>query len=100
MHDALTERFDDIDEIRDVANYGCDTGVSGFIYYHETEKFFDEYEDEIYDYLNDMGYSMKNFAHQGSTISSLKNDMVWATVSGWCQAQLIVHEMEQVALAA
>ena len=50
MHDALTARFDDIDEIRDVANYGCAAGVSGFIYYHETEKFFDEYEDEIYDY--------------------------------------------------
>ena len=29
---ALDTRFDDLDEIKDVANYGCGGGVSGFIY--------------------------------------------------------------------
>ena len=100
MHDALTARFTDADEIKDVANYGCAGGVSGFIYYHETEKFFDEYEDEIYDYLNDCEMSMVDFVHSGSTISSLKNDMVWAVVEAWCYAQHTVNEMEAEALAA
>ena len=101
MHDALTARFDDADEIKDVATYGCAGGVSGFIYYSETEKFFDEYEDEIYDYLNDAGYSMKNFVDTGSTISTLKNEMVWCTVELWCQVQHSVNEMvREAALAA
>ncbi len=100
MHQALTERFDDADEIKDVANYGCAGGVSGFIYYSETEKFFDEYEDEIYDYLNDCGFSMKNFVDTGSTISTLKNEMVWCVVECWCQAQHMGNELEREALAA
>jgi hypothetical protein len=32
MFDALAERFDDMDECKDVAEYGCSAGVSGFIY--------------------------------------------------------------------
>ena len=100
MHDALTARFDDADEIKDVANYGCAGGVNGFIYYSETSKFFDEYEDEIYDYLNDAGFSMKNFVHSGSTISTLKNDLVWCAVECWCQAQDTANQLEREALAA
>ena len=100
MHDALTARFTDADEIKDVAMYGCSGGVSGFIYYSENEKFFDKYEDEIYDYLNDCEMSMVNFVDSGSTISSLKNDMVWAVVEAWCYAQHTVNEMEAEALAA
>ena len=101
MHDALAARFTDADEIKDVANYGCAGGVSGFIYYSETEKFFDEYEDEIYDYLNDAGYSMKNFVDTGSTIATLKNEMVWCVVELWCQVQHNVNEMvREAALAA
>ena len=101
MHDALTARFTDADEIKDVANYGCAGGVSGFIYYSETEKFFDEYEDEIYDYLNDAEYSMKNFVDTGSTIATLKNEMVWCVVELWCQVQHNVNEMvREAALAA
>jgi hypothetical protein len=99
LHTALTDRFTDADEIKDVANYGCSGGVSGFIYYSECARFFDEYEDEIYDYLNDCGYSMKDFVHSGSTISTLKNDLVWATVEAWCQAQTLVDELETAALA-
>ena len=100
MHDALAARFTDADEIKDVATYGCAGGVSGFIYYSETEKFFDEYEDEIYDYLNDCDMSMMDFVHRGSTISTLKNDLVWCVVELWCQAQHMANELEREALAA
>lgn len=100
LHDALVARFDDADEIHDVATHGCQGGVSGFIYYSENEQFFDKYEDEIYDYLNDCGYSMKDFVHSGSTISTLKNDLVWCVVEMWCQAQDTANELEREALAA
>lgn len=100
MHDALTARFTDADEIKDVATYGCEGGVNGFIYYSENEKFFDEHEDEIYYLLNDCGFSMKDFADTGSTIRTLKNDLVWCAVQLWCQAQHTVNELEREALAA
>ena len=100
MHDALTARFTDADEIKDVAMHGCSGGVSGFIYYSENERFFDKYEDEICDYLNDCGMSMKDFVDVDSTIRSLKNDMVWAVVEAWCQAQTLVNELAAEALAA
>jgi len=100
MHDALTARFTDADEIKDVARYGCEGGVNGFIYYSETEKFFDEYEDEIYDYLNDCDYSMKDFVTNDDTIATLKNSLVWCVVELWCQAQDTANELEREALAA
>lgn len=100
LHNALAARFTDVDELKDVAKYGCSGGVNGFIYYSENEKFFDEHEDEIYDYLNDCGYSMQDFTHSGSTIRSLKTDLVWCVVEMWCQAQDTVNELEREALAA
>lgn len=100
MHDALTARFTDADEIKDVATYGCEGGVSGFIYYSENEKFFDEHEDEIYDYLNDCGFSLVDFENNGTTIRSPKNDLVWCVVECWCQAQHMANELEREALAA
>jgi hypothetical protein len=84
MHDALTARFDDADEIKDVANYGCAGGVNGFIYYSETSKFFDEYEDEILDYLSDVrcNYTVI-FALTMIRLPSLKNSLVWCVVECW-----------------
>ena len=93
LDSALAARFTDLDEIKDVANYGCAGGVSGFIYYSETEKFYDEYEGEISDYLNDAGFSLKNFVHSDSTIITIKNDLVWCVVEMYCQC--VLNEYEQ-----
>tara|TARA_R100000406_G_scaffold34923_1_gene23052 strand:- start:546 stop:854 length:309 start_codon:yes stop_codon:yes gene_type:complete len=100
MHSALTARFDDIDEIRDVANYGCAAGVSGFIYYSETCAFYDEHEQDILDYLADCDISIKDVCHDDDCIDTLKNRLVWTVVEMWCQAQDMVEEMRQVALAS
>lgn len=99
LHAALTDRFADAAEIQDVANHGCQGGVNGFIWNHEVCEFFDQYEEEIYDYLNDCEMSMINFVDRngGSTITTLKVNMVWATVELWCQAQNMVNEMALVA---
>jgi hypothetical protein len=98
LHTALTDRFTDATEIQDVANHGCQGGVGGFIWNHEVCEFFDQYEEEIYDYLNDCEMSMKDFVKDsGATITTLKVDMVWATVELWCQAQHMTNEMVLVA---
>ncbi len=89
---ALDERFDDIEEIRDVANYGCGGGVSGFIYYYETREFFNEYEEEIEQaleeifgdrWLSDMVASQ--LVHNTVTF---KNYCVWVIVELYCQTKM------------
>jgi hypothetical protein len=97
LQDTLSARFTDADEIRDIANHGAAGGVNGFIWTQDCVDFFDNHEEEIYDYLNDCEMSMKNFATEYSTIRSLKNDMVWAVLELWCQAQDMANEMVSVA---
>jgi len=96
---ALDTRFDDLEEIKDVANYGCGGGVSGFIYYHETRKFFDEYEDEIEYELNEI-YGDDFFNEIASLpsvtdITQYKNYCVWLIVETYCFRRL---EAEEAAL--
>ena len=100
MHQALTERFTNADEIKDVAKHGCAAAESGFIYYHETTKFFDDYEDEIYDYLNDCGITIRDLCTNDDTITTLKNSLVWCVVECWCQVQDTANEREREALGA
>ena len=52
MYDILGEEFD-IDELNDIVNHGMSSGVSGFIYYSENLKKFNEYKDEIIDGLDE-----------------------------------------------
>ena len=100
LHEALTARFTDATEIQDVANHGCQGGVNSFIWNHEVAEFFDQYEEEIYDYLNDADLSMKDFAKEyGATITSLKVDMVWCVVELWCQSMHQINQMAELALS-
>jgi hypothetical protein len=100
LHEALTARFTDNTEIQDVANHGCQGGVNSFIWNHEVCEFFDQYEEEIYDYLNDADLSMKDFAKEyGATITSLKVDMVWCVVELWCQSMHQINQMAELALS-
>ena len=43
-----------VDDIKMVFNYGCGVGVSGFIYYYETEAFFKKYTDEVLECFQDL----------------------------------------------
>ena len=100
LHEALTARFTDNTEIQDVANHGCQGGVNSFIWNHEVCEFFDQYEEEIYDYLNDADLSMKDFAKEyGATITSLKVDMVWCVVELWCKSMHQINQMAELALS-
>jgi hypothetical protein len=100
LHEALTARFTDNTEIQDVANHGCAGGVNGFIWNHEVAEFFDQYELEIYDYLNDCELSMKDFVKDScATITTLKIDMVWCVVELWCQSMHQINQMAELALS-
>jgi|TARA_X000000950_G_scaffold115408_1_gene144970 hypothetical protein len=85
---ALDERFTDIEEVKDVADHGCEGGVSGFIYYSETSKFFDEYQEEIEEELEEtLGDEYLRMIAEAPTVHNtrdLKNFMVWSVVSCYC----------------
>ena len=61
-----------------VYNYGCSAGVGGFIYYYETELFFDKHDEEVLDNINLMAqeYGIDFFKNFEFT----KNNLTWLFV--------------------
>ena len=92
FHSELTQRFDDPSEINDVARYGCAAGVSGFIYYHETTRFYDDHEAEILDFLSDFDISLATLAMNDDDTTTLKNKAVWSAVELWCENRVLELE--------
>ena len=92
LTDALDERFDDLDEVKDVANYGCGAGVGGFIYYNETRDFFFEHEDDIEDKMDELYFGdnyIKEITDDDTiTVNGLINKIVWIIVEDYCQTRL------------
>ena len=84
----------EIDELRDIANYGMSAGVPGFIYTKDNVAWFDENEDEIEEYLSDWYHDNmgddnylgaiaspdSGHAYPASSIDELKTRMVWMYV--------------------
>ena len=96
---ALDARFDDLDEIKDVAKYGCEGGVSGFIYYYETRVFFNDYEEEIeqelYDIYGDDWFREIACLPSITDTIQFKNHCVWVIVELYCQDRRDAHEEAQ-----
>ena len=92
LTDALDKRFTDLDEIKTVANHGCKSGVSGFIYSNETRRFFFEHEDEIEEWMDELyfgdNYIKELTEDDNVTINQLINKVVWVVVENYCQDKL------------
>jgi len=86
MFDALAERFDDLDECKDVAEYGCAAGFSDFIYSTELAEFFDKYEDEIESELDSLDIKYEDLVDSSEfyTMQDIKENAVWAVVEMYC----------------
>jgi len=96
LFDALDERFDDVEECKDVAHHGCGGGVGGFIYTYETRKFFNEYEEEIEQELEDI-FGDRWMADMVASQSvhdtvTFKNHCVWVIVELYCQEKRDAQE--------
>ena len=104
---ALAERFDDIEEIKDIAAHGCSGGVSGFIYHKDTNQFFDDHEDAVEDVCYDiLGKDwIAELSRLGGCldIMSLKTTAVWFVVELYCQTVVnelnTLHDEEMAELA-
>jgi hypothetical protein len=93
---STTTRFEDYlqnnldaDQIRDIANHGMSGGVSGFIYYGELKELWNEYSNDIEDYLFNLDYSLKELVDDCAGIDQLITKMIWVVVEHY--AQLIVE---------
>ena len=77
-HVILGEIFE-FDELKDIANHGADTGVHGFTYSSDLHDKYEEYETQIENALEDLGYSMHEvFAEkQFETLQQYKEWACW-----------------------
>ncbi len=52
LKEWMMQQFDK-DELMDICSYGCISGYPGLIYYSETTELYREYEDEIWEMLQE-----------------------------------------------
>ena len=91
LTDALDTRFDELDEIKDVAEHGCEGGVGGFIYYNELRTFFFKYEDDIEEYIEDH-YGFDYFMERKfNSVNDIICKSVWFVVSNYCMNKYDQH---------
>ena len=80
---AIMEAYDK-DVLEEITNHGCKSGVcSQHIYYGDTIKFFDTYEDEIITYLTDQydtEFLVSLFKKADASLTIYKNDVTWAYI--------------------
>ena len=94
LFEALEERFDDIDEVKDVARYGCGGGISGFIYTWELREFFFKYEDEIEELMYEHDVTYDNLTDDHGSINNYITRAVWYAVEHWAQDKVYTLENE------
>ena len=90
LNETLEKRFDDMDEVSDIATHGITGGFSGFIYNYEINEFFNEFETEIENYLEDIfGYQfISECFSECSDFQEMRNKAVWMVVEGWCASKV------------
>ena len=81
--DSVRDSYD-LDTLREIREHGCISGVANqHIYYTETVSFFDNYEDEIIEYIADnLGgeFNEQLWIDNPCNIIGYKNETVWAYV--------------------
>ena len=92
---ALSIRFTDNSEIRDVASHGCAGGVSGFIYSSELFEFFNEHESDIEDVLNELELTLTDLHNEADnwTFQELREKAVWIVVEYYCQQLVDAYDV-------
>ena len=87
MDNAVKEIEDtySVEEFQTIANHGCSSGVCHqHIYYGDTIRFYDKYEDEILEYIKDTGledeFLVDIFRRSNASINSYKNTVTWCFI--------------------
>ena len=81
-----------LEDIETVFEYGCSAGVSGFTYYHETEKFFNEYPDEVLECLQNVIEECGSVACTWFELT--RNNLTWLFVEETVKEMVYELELE------
>ena len=98
MESALESIKDsyDVDTLRDIAEHGCSSGLAhSHIYYDQCGEFFDNYEDEIIEYIADQlggEFNEQLWIDNPCNPICYKNETVWTYID--LVAQQLVEEYE------
>ena len=96
--DAIIKCYDP-NTLSEIASHGCVTGVaSDHIHYHETISFFDKYEAEILEKIEDVyGKEMlyKTFERSTACYDMYRNECTWLFIE--TVAQDVITQLEQIA---
>ena len=81
--EAIKKAYD-YEDCKEIVSHGCESGL-GFqhIYYGDTIKFFDTYEDEVLDYITDNygpEFVVDLFRDADANLTLYKNAVVWAFI--------------------
>ena len=80
-----------VEEFKEIANHGCKSGVcSQHIYYGDTLKFYEKYEDEIVDYIESnygTEFLVDMFKDADANLTVYKNNVTW------CFIEMIAFEV-------
>jgi hypothetical protein len=94
-YDEIIETIN-YNEAKEIVDHGCQSGVCGkYIYYADTIRFFDNYEEEITDYIiTNFGTEFLSniFLANDCLLDMYKNDVTWCYVELICSQ--IVDEYE------
>jgi hypothetical protein len=89
-YDSVRDSYE-IEDLREIVEHGCASGVAhDHIYYNQTLSFFNEYEDEIIEYIADtLGGEVNEqlWLDNSCNITGYKNDTVWSFV------ELVAYEL-------
>ena len=99
-YDVIKDQYD-LDTLKEIVEHGCVSGVStNHIYYYQTVKFYDQYEEEIYEYIEDLlgtDYLVETFKKNEAHLTGYKNDVVWTYIE--LVASQIIDEAEVLEVA-
>ena len=98
-YDVIKDQYD-LDTLKEIVEHGCASGVAtNHIRYYQTVKFFDQYEDDITDYIEDLvgiDYLVEVFKNSNACLMSYKNDVVWTYVELVAGQIVDIEELEVV----
>ena len=96
-YDEIIETID-YNKAKEIVDHGCQSGVcSQYIYYADTIRFFDNYEEEITDYIIDnfgTEFLVDMFQDSDCCLKIYKNTVCWCYVEMICSQIVDKYEYE------
>ena len=94
---AITDIYS-LEDLKEIADHGCQSGVcSQHIYYGDTLEFYDNYEDEIVEYIRDnygTEFLVDLFTDADADLTIYKNAVCWAFIEMTAMEAVEDHNYE------